>query len=89
METAINAQRVCLPVLGGRQREARHGIFGAVELLNDSDAGDRVRAFEVNQMGRRSDARRLKQKVGVRGIGSGAARSVTAPRARRILRYLL
>lgn len=82
METAINVQRVCLPVLSGRQRESRHGIFGAVELLNDPDAGDRVRAFEVNQMGRRSDARRLKQKVGVRGIGSRAARSVTAPRAR-------
>lgn len=51
-------------MLRSRHREARHRIFGAVEFLNDSDPGDRVRPLEVDQMGGRSDTRRLKQEDG-------------------------
>lgn len=57
---------VCLPVLSSRQREARHRIFGAVEFLNDSDSGDRVRPLEVDQMGRCPDSCRLKIQDGSR-----------------------
>lgn len=46
-------------MLRGGHGEARHGVLGAVVLLNDSDAGDRVRALEVDQVGRGPDARSL------------------------------
>lgn len=51
-------------MLRSGHREARHRIFGAVEFLNDSDPGDCVCPLEVDQMGGRSDTRRLKQEEG-------------------------
>lgn len=51
-----------LPVLSSWQREAWHGVFGAVEFLNDSDSGDGVGPLEVDQMGRCPDTRCLEKK---------------------------
>lgn len=42
---------MCVPVLGSGHREAWHRVLGAIVLLNDSDASDRVCALEVDQMG--------------------------------------
>lgn len=66
---------VCVPVLCSRHREARHWVLGAVVLFNDSDAGDRVRALEVDQMGGGPDARCLQTQ---RQMGDAELKGATA-----------
>lgn len=68
---------VCVPVLCSRHREAGHWVLGAIVFFNDSDASDRVRALEVDQMGGGPDARRLQtqQQMGDAGL-KGAMASI-------------
>ena len=68
--TVRTDKSVCLclcwtvPVLSSRYWEAWHRVLGAVIFLNDSDAGNRVCALEVDQMGRGPNPRSLPKEKG-------------------------
>lgn len=53
-----------VPVLRSRHRETWHRVLGAIIFLNDSDAGNRVCALEVDQMGGGPNTRSLRKEKG-------------------------